>query len=439
MAEPPAVHVGIDFGTSNSVLAFASDSGVRLLDFSLLGASTNSYRSLLFFDPDEQEVRLPIQFYAGVEAIEAYLDALGEGRLVQSFKTHLTSASLGRTQIGHHAVSLDEMLTLFFFRLRRHFEQQRGVAARYAMLGRPVRFAGAEDDEASEQARARLEAAALAAGFDQIRFELEPIAAAYHYERTLERPELALVADFGGGTTDYCLMRLRPRPDPERQRLDDIVATGGVAMAGDDLDAAIIEHLVCPHLGRGSTYVDMGRELAIPRSYYYKLARWHHLSFLKGKRTQAELQRLHRLAREPEAIGALIHVIDNNQGFQLHKAVERLKIALSSEAESRFRYEDGPVEIDTPVQRAQFEGWIAEPVAAIAGALDQTLARAGLGPGQIDRVFMTGGTAFVPAVRREFESRFGADKLSGGDELMSIASGLALHASRTWSERSRDR
>lgn len=432
MSEHPPAHVGIDFGTSNSVLAVASDAGVELLDFSLLGANTNSYRSLLFFDPDEQEVRLPIQFYAGVEAIEAYLEALGEGRLVQSFKTHLTSTSLGRTQIGHHAVSLDDMLTLFFFRLRRHFERQRGVETRHAMLGRPVRFAGADDDETNEQARARLQAAATKAGFEEVRFELEPIAAAYHYERSLERPELALVADFGGGTTDFCLMRLGPRKPRDHQRLEDIVATGGVAVAGDDLDAAIIEHLVCPHLGRGSTYVEMGRELAIPRSYYYKLARWHHLSFLKGKRTQAELLRLHRLAREPEAIGALIHVIDNNQGFHLHKAVERLKIALSSADHSSFRYQDGPVDIDTRVDRARFEGWIAQQVAAIAGALDQTLADAGVGPAQVDRVFMTGGTAFVPAVRREFESRFGASKLSGGDELLSIASGLALHASRTW-------
>jgi hypothetical chaperone protein len=189
---------------------------------------------------------------------------------------------------------------------------------------------------------------------------------------------------------------------------------------------------VCPHLGQGSTYVEMGRELAIPRSYYFKLARWHHLSFLKGKRTQAELQRMHRLARDPEAIGALIHVIENNQGFHLHKAVEQLKIALSSEPVGSFRYVDGPVSIEARVERAQLEGWVAEHVAAIAQALDQTLAGAGIDPKAVDRVFMTGGTAFVPAVRREFEARFGASKLTGGDELLSIASGLALHAARTW-------
>lgn len=431
MAEP-SLACGIDFGTSNSVLAVNGASGVELLDFSLLGAPTQSYRSLLFFDPDEQEVRLPIQFHAGVEAIEAYLEALGEGRLVQSFKTHLTTLSLGRTQIGHHGVRLDDMLTLFFFRLRRHFEQQRGAAASHVMLGRPVRFAGAEDEAASEQARARLEAAVRGAGFSEVRFELEPIAAAYHYEHTLTQPELALVADFGGGTTDFCLMRLSPGSGQPRDRTGDIVATGGVAVAGDDLDATIIEHVVCPRLGRGTTYVEMGRELAVPRSYYYKLARWHHLSFLKGKRTLAELERLHRLSTQPQTIGGLIHVIENNQGFHLHKAVEQLKIALSSEPEGVFTYEDGPVNIEARVQRSEFEVWIEEHVESIAGALDRTLADAGVAAQDVDRVFMTGGTAFVPAVRRQFERRFGAGKLTGGDEMLSIASGLAMHAARVW-------
>jgi len=428
-----ARHIGMDFGTSNSAVAVTTEDGrVEFIDYTLLGARTHSYRSLLFFDPDEQEVRLPIQFHAGVNAIEAYLEAMGEGRLVQSFKTHLTTASLGRTQIGHHTVSLDDMLTLFFLRLRKHVEQQRGGAVHNVMLGRPVRFAGAKDEEADEQARARLEKAILAAGFDDVSFELEPIAAAYHYERSLPRSELALVADFGGGTTDFCLMRLGPKEHQQSERQDDIIATGGVSMAGDDLDAAIIEHLVCPHMGRGTTYVEMGREMAIPRSYYYKLARWHHLSFLKGRRTRAELERLHRLAKEPEAIGALIHVIENNQGFHLHKAVERLKIALSSETRGSFHYEDGPVRIEVEVEREQFETWIADQVTAISEALDQTLEGAGVEPAQVDRVFMTGGTAFVPAVRRQFEARFGKDKLAGGDELMSIASGLALHASRRW-------
>ncbi len=420
------MHVGIDFGTSNTAVATASgDGSTRFLEFSLLGARTQSYRSLLFFDPEEQDVTLPIQFYAGTNAIEAYLEALGEGRLVQSFKTHLTTASLGRTQIGHHAVSLDDMLTLFFTRLGDHIEAAWGGRPDRVTVGRPVRFAGADDEEASATAQARLEAAALRCGFDEVEFQLEPIAAALHYERSLHAPELALVADFGGGTTDFCLMRLGGT-DTRSARHDDIVATGGVGVAGDDLDAAIIEHVVSPSLGKGTRYREMGREKAVPNSYYYKLARWHHLSFLRGKRVRAELERLHRAALEPDAIAAFMHVLENNQGFHLHKAVERLKVTLSEAPEATFHFHDDEVEIEAHVRRADFEHWIGGHVSAITAALDETLSGAGLQPHDVDRVFMTGGTAFVPAVRRQFEKRFGPHKLTGGDELMSIASGLAI-------------
>lgn len=420
------MHVGIDFGTSNTAVALADAGGtVRFLEFSLLGATTQSFRSLLYFDPDEQDVRSSIEFHAGTGAIEAYLEALGEGRLVQSFKTHLTTASLGRTQIGHHAVSLDDMLVLFFSRVREHMTQAWGETPDQVTLGRPVRFAGADSDEDSLTAQARLEAAAKRSGFETVGFELEPIAAAYHYERTLDEPELALVADFGGGTTDFCLMRLGGSTSSQHRR-DDIVATGGVGVAGDDLDAAIIEHVVSPQLGKGSRYREMGREKAVPSSYYYKLSRWHHLSFLRGKRVRAELERLHRAALEPDKIEAFIHVLEHNQGFNLHKAVERLKIALSSAEEASFHFEDEPVEIETRVKRVDFERWIDPCVSAITSGLDETLARAGVTPDAVDRVFMTGGTAFVPCVRQRFEQRFGPEKLSGGDELMSIASGLAV-------------
>lgn len=422
----PSSHLGIDFGTSNSALAAQGPDGRPVFaTFELLGAPTTSYRTLLFFDPDDQEKGQRIQYTAGVEAIEAYLDAMGEGRLVQSFKTHLTTPSIGRTQIAHHAVDLETLLRLFFVRLRDHARTRLGQDFPTAVLGRPVRFAGADSPEDDALARGRLEGAARAAGFERVEFQLEPIAAAFHYERALDHPELALVADFGAGTTDFCLMRLGPERRKARDRKQDIVGTGGVGIAGDDLDACLIENLVCPALGKGTTYAEMGREHPIPSSYYYKLCRWHLLSFLKGRRTHEELKRLHRLARAPDKVAGLMHVIETNQGFHLNKAVERVKIALSDAEHGEFHYEDGPVEIRTTVARRDFEAWIEPHVQGIGEALDQTLADAGVAATEVDRVFMTGGTAFVPVVRRLFEARFGAAKLSRGDELMSIASGLA--------------
>lgn len=418
--------VGIDFGTSSSAVALADRDGrVRFAQLPALDGPAPSWRTLLFFDPEDQRVTLPIQYTAGGEAIAAYLELLGEGRLVQSFKTHLTAASLGRTQIAHHAIGLDDMIALFLLRLRQRAEAQLGQPIATATIGRPVRFAGSRGPEDDELAAERLLRAARLAGFTDARLALEPVAAAHHYERTLVRPELALVADFGAGTTDFCLMRVGPTGhDGERMR--DIVGTGGVGAAGDDLDAALIEHLVCPALGKGDTYVEMGKEVAIPGSYYYKLARWHHLSFLNGSRVRAELERLHRFARHPERIAALMHIIAANQGFHLHKAVERVKVDLSAHEHATFTYADGPVDIRVDVARVEFERWIEPTTEAIVAGLDDTLARANVTAAEIDCVFMTGGTAFVPAVRRRFADRFGAAKLRSGDELMSIASGLAL-------------
>ena len=420
--------VGIDFGTSSSALALVDGAGqVRFAQLPTLGVLAPSWRTLLFFDPDEQQPRRPIEYAAGGEAIAAYLECMGEGRLLQSFKTHLTTRALGRTQIAHHEIGLDDMIALFLQRLRERAEQQLGVTIASATIGRPVRFAGGQTPEDDALAAERLLTAARRAGFADARLELEPVAAAYHYERTLTRPELALVADFGAGTTDFCLMRMGPS-GRDGAHTHDIVATGGVGAAGDDLDAALIEHLVCPALGKGDTYVEMGRERPIPGSYYFKLARWHHLPFLNGPRVRAELERLRRGARHPERIAALMHIIAANAAFHLHKAVERTKVELSSRPRANFEFSDGEVDIRAAVTRRDFERWISPVTAAIAGCLDDTLARAGVRPDDVDCVFMTGGTAFVPVVRALFEARFGPQKLRSGDELMSITSGLALCA-----------
>ncbi|EDM80080.1 hypothetical protein PPSIR1_20674 [Plesiocystis pacifica SIR-1] len=433
MGAQPGI-AGIDFGTSNSVVALAgADGPTRFATHALLGDSTTSFRSLLFFDLEEQRPRQPVDYSAGPEGIEAYLEALGEGRLIQSFKTHLSSTRLGRTRVGPHALDLDALLRLFLERLRERGEASLGAPLTRAVFGRPVCFAGAEDEAANAHAEARLRAAAQAAGIEELHVELEPIAAAYHYEAKLDSDELAMIADFGAGTTDFCVMHIGPsRRDAAGldSRSADVLATGGVGVAGDNLDAALIQHVVAPALGKGGHYREFGKTLAIPPSYYHKLSRWHQLSFLRTERTRQDLERLHQLADEPEAIEALMMIIEDNQGFHLHKSVEATKIALSQGERARFHFEHDGFEVAREVSRADFEGWIAEDVAAMVACLDQTLAKIGLTPEDIDRVFMTGGTAFVPCVRREFAARFGVDKLGHGDELSSIAAGLAACGAR---------
>jgi hypothetical chaperone protein len=422
---------GIDFGTSNSVVALQKgDGGVEFAEHQLLGSPTPSFRSLLFFDLEEQEPLDPIVYSAGPKGIEAYLDAFGEGRVIQSFKTHLTSEGLGRTRIGPHALDLEGLVTLFLKRLRVESEDSLSQPLRRAVFGRPVRFAGAKSKEDDDRAEARLRAAAKLAGLDEVFIELEPIAAAYHYERKLENDELAMIADFGAGTTDFCVMRIGPSRRDAADREGDVIATGGIGVAGDDLDAALIQNVVAPKLGKGSYYREYGRSLVIPPSYYNKLSHWHQLSFLRGERTRADLQRLRQFADDPEAISHLMAIIEDNQGFHLHKSVEATKVALSKSEQALFRYEHEDFTILAEVERSDFEAWIAEDVAAIVAELDRTLAEANLQPRDIARVFMTGGTAFVPSVRSEFAARFGPEKLSSGDELSSIAAGLAARGRR---------
>ena len=272
----------------------------------------------------------------------------------------------------------------------------------------------------------RLRQALANAGFPDVVFEYEPVAAAFHYESRLTRDELVLIADFGGGTSDFCLMRVGPGVRARGRQRSDILGTEGVALAGDSFDSRIIRHVVAPLLGRGSHYRTQGKLMPVPPWLYLRLARWHHMSFLKSRETMSLLDGILRGAEQPARIAALIHLIDRDLGYRLYQAVERAKVALSSSEHSRVVFRDGPLQLDEPLHRADFESWIAPELSAIEQAVEKLLTRTQVRPEQVDSVFVTGGSSLVPAVRRIFANRFGEDRLRSGGELTSVASGLAL-------------
>ncbi len=423
-------YVGLDFGTTNSALAVADAGGqVTLATYPRGETPIDVFRSVLCFERDLDRGGR-VRALAGPEAIEAYLDSDGDARLILSIKSYLGSRHFTATQVLNRPYTIQELAGFIVRRLR-----ERGTpvpAGGRAVCGRPVRFAHAESAEDDTFAEGRLRAALAAAGLDEVTFRPEPVAAAYHYEQRLTEDELVLTADFGGGTSDLCLMRMGPGARARGHRPEDVLAVDGVALAGDAFDARIIDHVVAPRLGRGGEYVsylDQDRKrLPIPPWIYGRLRRWHHLSFLKSRENLELLRRLHYEALEPAKIAALLHVVEADLGFRLYRAVERSKVELSSREASRFQFEDGPVVIDEVVTRADFEAWIADDLAVISACVDRVLERAGVAPGEVSRVFMTGGSSFVPAVRREFARRFGAAKLSSGDELTAVAIGLALMA-----------
>jgi hypothetical chaperone protein len=364
---------------------------------------------------------------AGGRAIDAYLEADGSGRLIQSLKTYLADRGFQATNIFSATHSLTELLTLLLVDIRARAEEQLGPIGSRLVVGRPVSFAGSSSPEHETLAIERLRTSLAAAGWHDVTFEYEPVAAAYFYESTLEHDEQVLIADFGGGTSDFSLLEVGPSYRAGKRRR--ILGTEGVGIAGDALDARIMQHVVAPRLGAGSSYRSMfGKELAVPIWIYKHLNRWHHLSFLKSRKSIDMLEDIARQGKDPAPIRALLHVLEHDLGYHLYRAVERAKVDLSSSDAARFRFSEPPLEIEANVTRAEFESWIADELLAMEACVDRLLARTGIGPAGVDRVFMTGGSSFVPAVRRIFDARFGHEKVRAGGELISVASGLALRA-----------
>lgn len=422
--------IGLDFGTTNSAIAIATPKGEAVLaTFPEDDHQTTTFRSVLYFDPENLEQTGRPRSIGGPDAIRAYIQADTRGRLVQSMKSHLASPLFKHTAILGHSYTLEELIAIIIRQLKTAAEAQFGDIGQRVVVGRPAHFSGTTTDAEDAFALERLRIAIQQGGFEAVEFELEPVAAAYQYEQQLDHDEIVLIGDFGGGTSDFCLIQLGPSARKRGNRHDDILGTDGVAIAGDTFDSGLVRHLVAPRLGLGSEYRSMfNRVLPVPIWLYEKLERWHHLSFLKTRETMELLRQIHFGALEPEKIAALIAVVEEDLGYHLFRAVEHTKCALSHEEATQFFFRETLVAIQERVQRQAFESWIAPDVAAIARCVDRLLHNCQVAPEDIDSVFLTGGSSFVPIVKRIFIDRFGAEKLRSGDELTTVAKGLALRA-----------
>jgi len=433
-SDAPSV-IGIDFGTTNSSMALAGeDAQVRLASFRARGAETFSSRSVLYLErmKDASGVRRT-HTWTGPDAIEHYLGAEEKGRLIQSLKSYLPSRTLTGTGIFGRRYSFEDLVARILSDLREHAERQFGRPIRHAMVGRPVRFVGAETEEDDAYAVSRLRGAFALAGFESVELELEPVAAAYSYQATLDHDELILIGDFGGGTSDFSLLRVGPGVRRRGRTPEDVLGNSGVRLAGDSFDARIVRKLVSPALGSDSYARSMSKILpAVPAWIYANLERWHYLSFLRTHEVTEILRSARLRALEPEKIKALSTLIEEDLGYQLHQAVQRVKFELSHAESAEFRFRDGSMELEIPVTRSEFEGWIADELRSIERCVDELLETSGVSPKDVDCVFLTGGSSFVPAVRRIFTKRFGEQRLRSGNEFTSVAHGLALRAEESF-------
>ena len=402
--------IGIDFGTTNSVVALLHDDGSVTTQ---RHATLEVFRSVLCFWTEPRPGRSVLHHAAGPQAITAYLEDPLDSRLIMSMKTFLAQKSFTETRIFGHRFTLERLIGWFL----RALLTDLSVPPRI-IVGRPVRFAGefADDSLGAE----RLRGAYAEAGWHDVRLALEPQAAGTRFARSLSEPATVLIGDFGGGTSDFSVMRFDPRGDAVP------LGHSGVAIAGDVFDFRIIDRAISPLLGKGDTHKVMGKALPVPPEYYSGFARWHLLSLMRTPRTLRAIAEVARTAQHPERLRSLIALIEDGLGYALYQAVSTAKAELSRADSTVLNFRHKDFAIERSITRAEFESWIKPDLARLVTTVDQVLREASTSPQAIDRVFLTGGTAFVPAVRRLFEQRFGSERLAGGGEFVSVAEGLAL-------------
>lgn len=437
------VRVGIDFGTSNSGVAIYRGGRVQVLPIDEKNVVPEVVKTILYITQDfrhfigqeavelyyKQNINRQRRFvkkwsgeidYRGsdmhyVRDIYVYVDELQPGRLLQFIKTALRSEKYKGTQVFERFYSLSDIISAYLLALKQRAETLLGEEIDGVTLGRPVKFS--QNTELDRKAQDTLHQAALEAGFKQVDFELEPVAAALYYELSLDKPQNVLVFDFGGGTLDLTIIRLG---DPHHR---DVYASGGISIAGSDFDRAIIEKRMLPHFGRGMVKHEpeiLKLVQAIPD--------WAGLPELSTPRAKAELERAIQAGIAPVRLKALEALIFNDLAFSFYNMVEATKIALSSQGAVVASLKEKDLDIWELYTRVQFEKDIAEYSGQIEQVVVETLHASGLEAGQIDAVVKTGGSSNIPMYAQMLGRLFGEEKVRSSDVFNSVTAGLAIKA-----------
>ena len=413
---------GVDFGTSNSTVGWLRPGAIHSPAESLLILEDGkpTLPSVVFFNADDERVSY------GREALAEYLEGY-EGRLMRSLKSLLgTSLIDGQTEVAGRALPFRALLAQFIGELKRRAERQAGRPFERAVFGRPVFFID-DDAEADKLAEETLAEVARSVGFRELSFQYEPIAAAFDYEAGIDREELVLIADIGGGTSDFSLVRLGPQRAGRLDRREDILANGGVHIGGTDFDKYLSLATVMPLLGHGSNLLSGA---AVPSSYYFNLATWHTINQAYTRKSQAQLADLVRDAAEPHKIARLQNLIEDRAGHWLAIQVEGAKIGLSSADQVRLSLDRFSPPEELRVERARFEAAIAQLVDSVGATVRRLFADAGVAPGDVDTVFFTGGSSGVGLLRQRVAALVPDARRVEGDLFGSIGAGLALDAQR---------
>jgi len=417
---------GLDFGTTNSAMSVNINGNVEMVNAYVSGDGKESGRtlkSLLYFDSEEKRP------FVGQDAIKQYVNDAAMGRFMRSIKTFLPSTTFDHTYVFGKKYSLDDLIAIILRYMKTTGEKQVGREIPSVVVGRPVVFS--EDPEIDKLAEDRLRSATIKAGFTDISFQLEPIAAAYSFEASLKTGEekLVLICDLGGGTSDFTVIKLKGGEKEKSDRRGDILSLGGVYVGGDIFDSRIMWEKLAKYFGRDVQYKSMNKTwLPFPPSITYQLRHWHLIPLLQERSTLEYIRRITRTADNKQALINLEALIVTNTGLLLFQAIENAKWRLSTEEQADISFSRAGMVISEEITRQEFEDIIREEINKIKECVTKTVRDAGIPEHDIDLVFITGGSSYVPCVQQLFIKMFGSSEIKQGDAFTSVAYGLGLSA-----------
>lgn len=407
----------VDFGTSNSTVGWNNSGKSILLE---LEEGKVTLPSVVFFNAEDDAVSF------GRAALADYLAGY-EGRLMRSLKSLLgTSLIDSQTEVQGRALRFRDLLAQFIGELKRRAEQAAGQSFTQAVLGRPVFFVD-DDTAADRQAEDTLADIARSVGFADIAFQYEPIAAAFDYESRIDQEQLVLIADIGGGTSDFSLVRLSPERARKLDRRGDILANGGIHIGGTDFDRYLSLSSIMPLLGLGT---QLASNNEVPSSYYFNLATWHTIHLAYTQKVWRELQDVYRDARERDKLGLLLQLIEQRDGHWLALQAEEGKIALSGAATTELHLDRLAAGMRLSLGRDDFDASISHLAASVETTVNRLLRDAGVAAKAIDTVFFTGGSSGVQLLRKKIAAVVPGARQVEGDLFGSIGIGLAIDAAR---------
>ncbi|HEY0902022.1 MAG TPA: Hsp70 family protein [Micavibrio sp.] len=418
------ISCGIDFGTSNSVCSLAQNGTITMVP---VENGHDTIPSALFFARSGN-------ILMGRAAIEAYR-AREEGRLMRGLKSVLGTALMGeRTLINTKSVAFEDILKIFLRHIKAQAEQAAQAPLTHVVMGRPVHFHD-ENPEADQRSEDTLRRVAQDIGFTDIIFQYEPVAAAYAHEKNLSREQIAIVADFGGGTSDFTIMRLSgPGPQQPRDQAalnNNILATGGIRVGGNNFDRRLSLKSFMPSLGLGSTLrdsFDADKILPMPQQVYFDLADWPRVNHAQTHKAILQSRKILPYADEPDKISDLITLQEEGLGHFFLQEVEQTKIALSDQDRIKSHFTEGHLDIAVTVKRPQFEAAIKQETQKINAALKDCLQQAGVKAQEIEMVILTGGSSQLPAIHHTLTALFPQAHFSQENRFASVGLGLGYMA-----------